>query len=67
MCQAIIILKDDHGGEEFLRDVIYLKVEGDTIWLSQFFENPISVKGTIEEIDFLKHTVHIAPGAAPER
>jgi predicted RNA-binding protein len=61
MCQANIIMQNSNGGEEILKDVIHLRVDGDTIWFSRFFEEPVAVQGAINEIDFLKHTVKIIP------
>jgi predicted RNA-binding protein len=50
-----------------LKDVIHLRVEDDMVWCARFFEDPAAVKGTISEIDFLKHQVHITPANSSER
>jgi len=57
MCQAKVLLQKGDESELFLEDVIHLKVEGDKVWLSTFFEDPIAVHASIKEADFLKHTV----------
>jgi predicted RNA-binding protein len=67
MCQATIVMKDKGGTTQLLEDVIYLKVEGDEISFAQFFEDPTVMKARIEEIDFLKHKVHIIPIPEQER
>jgi predicted RNA-binding protein len=66
MCQASIVVEKPQGDEIIMKDVIQLRLEGDKIWLSRFFEEPVSMRASIEEIDFLKHTVRITPlGAKP--
>jgi predicted RNA-binding protein len=61
MCQATIILHGANGEQELVKDVIHLKVEEDLIWCSRYFEDPTCIKAQIKSIDFLKHTVHLAP------
>jgi predicted RNA-binding protein len=63
MCQAQIVLQSAESEEAFLEDVIRMQVDGETIWLSRFFEDPVAVRATVMEIDFLKHTVILAPTA----
>jgi len=41
--------------------VTFLKVEGDVVWLSRFFEPPVAVRAIFQETDFLKHTVTLLP------
>jgi predicted RNA-binding protein len=61
MCQASIVVEKPQGDEIIMKDVIQLRLEGDEIWLSRFFEEPVSMRANIKEIDFLKHTVRINP------
>ena len=56
MCQATIYLKEN-GDEAVLSEVVSLErtKEG---WIAQrLFEEPGVIRGEIERIDFLKHTV----------
>jgi len=47
--------------------VTFLKVEGDVVWLSRFFEPPVAVQAVFREADFLKHTVTLLPLDKGER
>ncbi|MGD8620827.1 MAG: CooT family nickel-binding protein [Anaerolineales bacterium] len=67
MCQATIILHDGNETKEILKDVIHLKVEEKSIVCSRFFEEPTPIKAAIQEIDFLKHLVHLVPIHEDER
>jgi predicted RNA-binding protein len=40
-----------------MQDVIHFKVEGNRVWLSRLFEEPVEIKAMVVESDFLKHTV----------
>ena len=61
MCQAKIILLHQDKSETVMEDVTHLTVEGEVVWLSRFFEPPASIRATIKEADFLKHTVTLVP------
>jgi len=61
MCQAKIILLHQDKSETIMEDVTHLKVEGEEVWLSRFFEPPTSIRATVKEADFLKHTVILVP------
>jgi predicted RNA-binding protein len=61
MCQAKVILLHNDKLETIMEDVTHLKVEGDIVWLSRFFEPPTSLRATVKEADFLKHTVVLIP------
>lgn len=67
MCQAKIILLHNDKRETVMEDVTHLKVEGDRVWLSRFFEPPTSLRATVKEADFLKHTIVLMPLEADER
>jgi predicted RNA-binding protein len=61
MCQATVYLSRNGQEEEIMRDVIQLVSAPEGVKLSTFFEEPIVVRARIERIDFLKHTVTLAP------
>ena len=61
MCQAKILIIRDEKSEMFMEDVIGIKVDGNAIWISRFFEEPMLVRGSLLEVDFLKHTVKVQP------
>jgi len=63
MCQATVYLDRNGQEEEIMRDVILLEPadEDGTLRLQAFFEEPVTVRARIERIDFLKHTVTLAP------
>ena len=61
MCQAKVILHHNGKSETIMEDVTHLKVEGDKVWLSRFFEPPTSFRAAVKEADFLKHTVVLVP------
>ena len=60
MCQVQIFIHAN-GDEVFIEDVIQMRVEGEKVWLSRFFEDPVSIHATVAEADFLKHTVTLIP------
>lgn len=57
MCQATVYLERDGKRELIMKDVASLWVEDDTIWVSQFLEEPVSVRAVVKGADFLDHTV----------
>jgi len=65
MCQAKVIIQKGDESELFMEDVIHLQVDGDKVWLSTFFEPALSVKASIKEADFLKHTITLI--STPEK
>jgi len=67
MCQAKVLLQCGDGSEVIMEDVTFLKVEGDVVWLSRFFEPPVAVQAVFREVDFLKHTVTLFPLDKGER
>ena len=66
MCQAKVVMRHDGQEEVIMQDVIHLRIEGDRIWLTRFFEDPTPVQGRLVESDFLKHTVTLVPHAEQE-
>jgi predicted RNA-binding protein len=61
MFQAEIKWHSTEGEETIMKDVIRMQVDGEMIRLSHFFEEPVSVHASVIEVDFLKHTVILAP------
>jgi predicted RNA-binding protein len=61
MCQAKVILLHNEKSETIMEDVTHLKVEGEKVWLSRFFEPPTALRAVLKEADFLKHTVILVP------
>lgn len=53
MCQATVYL----GEQEIAREVIWLEPITEGVRFATFFEDPQSVRGRIQRIDFLKHRV----------
>ena len=61
MCQAkIILMRDDHQ-EVVMEDVIYLRIDGDEVTVSRFFEEPVALHASVTALEFLKHTVTLVP------
>ena len=61
MCQATIYMVRDRQRQEIMRQVTRLVLVDEGVQLEAFFEPPRTVAGRITEIDFLKHTVTLAP------
>jgi predicted RNA-binding protein len=61
MCQATVILVQDGEEQVIMRDVILLMPQEDGLQLQALFEEPVTVKAEVSRIDFLKHTVTLAP------
>jgi predicted RNA-binding protein len=59
MCQAEILLEEPDGERVFMEDVIYLRLEGGTVQMQSFFEEPVELEAELIEADFLKHTVRL--------
>ena len=51
MCQATVFL----DGEEIMRDVIYIEPLWEGVRLATFFEDPILVSASIQQIDLMKN------------
>jgi predicted RNA-binding protein len=47
--------------EVVMEDVIYLRIDGDEVTVSRFFEEPVALRASITAMDFLKHTVTLVP------
>lgn len=64
MCEAKVYIVKDGDEERIMEDVILVQPEGDAYLLVNLLGEQKLVKGCIEKIDFLKHTVYL--GQAPE-
>jgi len=51
----------DGDAEVVMQDVIHMRIEGETVWLDRFFEDPAPVRARLVEADFLKHTLTLVP------
>jgi predicted RNA-binding protein len=59
MCETIAYLTSDGQEKEIMRDVVLLQPEGNVLLLANLLGERKLVRGRIEKIDFLKHTVHL--------
>ncbi len=64
MCEAKVYVARNGDEERLMEDVILVQPEGDAYLLINLLGEQKLVKGRIEKIDFLKHTVHL--GQLPE-
>ena len=60
MCEATVYLKEDDQEQRIMQDVMLVQPEGDAYLLVNILGEQKLVRGTIERIDFLKHTVHLS-------
>ena len=65
MCEATIYLTDDGQEKEIMQDVVLLQPEGDAWLLVTLLGEQKLVRGTINKVDFLKHTVHLSQSEEP--
>lgn len=61
MCQATVLLVQDGEERVIMRDVILLVPQEDGLRLQALFEEPVTIKAEVNLIDFLNHTVTLAP------
>ena len=59
MCEATVYLTEDGQEQKIMRDVMLVQPEGDAYLVVNLLGEQKLVRGTIEKIDFLKHTVHL--------
>jgi predicted RNA-binding protein len=60
MCEARVYL-DDHGeAQQIMEDVVLVQPDGDAYLLINLLGEQKLVQARIEQIDFLKHTVHLS-------
>ena len=65
MCEATIYLTDDGQEKEIMREVVLVQPEGDAWLLVTLLGEQKLVRGTINKVDFLKHTVHLSQSEEP--
>jgi len=65
MCEAIVYLSDDGQEKKIMQDVVLVQPEGDAYLLVNLLGEQKLVRGTIEKIDFLKHTLHLSRPRKP--
>lgn len=59
MCQATIFCDHDGEMEEIIREVVFMERTKEGWIVRALLEEPRELRGRIEKIDFLKHTVTI--------
>lgn len=59
MCEATVYLKKDDQEQRIMQDVMLVQPEGNAYLLINLLGEQKLVRGRIEKIDFLKHTVHL--------
>lgn len=57
VCQATVYLEQNGERELVMNEVANLWVEGDTVWVSQFLEQPVAIHAVVRSADFMTHTV----------
>jgi predicted RNA-binding protein len=62
MCEAKVYVGDDGEARKIMEDVVLIQPEGDAFLLVSLLGEQKLVRGRIERIDFLRHTVHLAGG-----
>ena len=59
MCEATVYLSEGDQEQKIMQDVMLVQPEGDAYLLVNLLGEQKLVQGTIEKVDFLKHTVHL--------
>ncbi len=59
MCEAKVYVAGDPTGKPVMEEVILLQPEGDGYRLTGLLGEQKWVRGRIERIDFLRHTVYL--------
>jgi predicted RNA-binding protein len=59
MCEASVYLVRDSEEKKIMRDVTFVRPEGDTVFMSTLLGEQKIVLGHISRIDFLKHAVFV--------
>ena len=60
MCQATVYYEQEDGEHEILREVVYMERTDEGWVVNALFEEPKTISGRIDSIDFLKHTVTLS-------
>jgi predicted RNA-binding protein len=61
MCEAKIYLSKEGEEQKVMEDVVLVQPEGGAYLLVTLLGEQKLIRGRIEKIDFLKHTVHLSP------
>ena len=65
MCEARVYVANDGDEQQIMRDVVLVQPEGNAYLLVNLFGEQKLIRGCIEKIDFLKHTVHFSQTHEP--
>jgi predicted RNA-binding protein len=65
MCEARIYMREKDNETQLMQDAVLVRPEGDAYLLVSLLGEQKLVKGRIEKIDFLKHTVHLSRPPEP--
>jgi predicted RNA-binding protein len=59
VCEASVYLVKDGEEKKIMQDVIFVRPEGDTVFMATLLGEQKMVPGRISRIDFLKHIVFV--------
>jgi predicted RNA-binding protein len=65
MCEARVYFSQDGQKKEVMDNVVLVQLEEDTYLLVGLLGEQKLIRGRIEKIDFLHHTVHLSQEQAP--
>ena len=65
MCEATVYMTEDGQEKKVMQDVVLVQPEGDAWLLVTLLGEQKLIRGTIEKLDFLKHTVHLRQPQEP--
>jgi len=57
MCEAVVYLNKGEEGEEIMRDVLLVEVQGDRLLVTDLFGNEKELSAKIRNINFSQHRV----------
>ncbi len=60
MCEATVYMTEDGQEKKVMQDVVLVQPEGDAWLLVTLLGEQKLIRGTIEKLDFLRHTVHLS-------
>jgi len=60
VCEAKVYIVKNSNEEQIMRDVVLIQPEGDVCLLVNLLGEQRLVRGHIEKIDFLRHTVYLS-------
>lgn len=60
MCEAKVYISKAGKEQSIMEDVVLLQSEGNTYVLVSLLGRQMMIRGRIEKIDFLRHTVHLS-------